>query len=403
MSDDTSANPAKMSPKHPWRKSLYVYFIRHSESSNNAISAHDVIVHQCPSDVQSIVAPTPEAAETTGTGGETGAETGDEKGDETGAETTGTEKGAAEAGAAAGAEPVDETGTETGAETGAETGTEMAETAFGGSGAGSGAGRGGGQGVARGRVADPCLTERGQLQAESAARLFQNLARDPDYADKLKPKRIFTSLQTRAVMTCRPIAEALGLLPEAAIQVHEAGGVFDGPRANRGKGLYLDVHGLTRVELLEILPNLMGTEGLPDERGWWRGGIETLDETCSRAWSCTEWLWSLAEDLHPGEESAVAIITHGLFLDVLLKAIMGLEPKSRRNLFLTANGAYWLLGFHVNEEESDVKRQTVVMASNVVDHVPMPIRTGHCIKPHGHTQPSYPPFAAAPADASGFA
>ncbi|CAK9113417.1 unnamed protein product, partial [Durusdinium trenchii] len=61
-----------------------------------------------------------------------------------------------------------------------------------------------------------------------------------------------------------------------------------------------------------------------------------------------EWLWKMAEERGTEEDAghdssgAVVCVTHGLFMDRLIKALAGLDPHLGDMLIMTFNCAYWL-------------------------------------------------------------
>eukprot|EP00439_Symbiodinium_sp_Y106_P066292 s1421_g10.t2 len=221
--------------------------------------------------------------------------------------------------------------------------------------------------------------------------------------DLLQPRLLFTSGFLRALETCYPIAESLQTAPELHSDLHEEGGVFEGPRRGVRRESYPMHHGLNAERMREVLPSLKVTESVP-EQGWWPGGVEQPAAATDRAHRCAEWLWKLAEE-QGAEESrssespgAVVCVTHGLFMDRLLKALAGLDPHLGSVLFMSFNCAYWLVQLRLNHDEHTPRTQlighggthaiAVMAACNVVDHVPMSIRTGHSMCGISHCQPS---------------
>eukprot|EP00747_Dinoflagellata_sp_TGD_P208642 gnl/TRDRNA2_/TRDRNA2_82106_c0_seq1.p1 gnl/TRDRNA2_/TRDRNA2_82106_c0~~gnl/TRDRNA2_/TRDRNA2_82106_c0_seq1.p1 ORF type:complete len:298 (-),score=41.43 gnl/TRDRNA2_/TRDRNA2_82106_c0_seq1:126-1019(-) len=242
------------------------------------------------------------------------------------------------------------------------------------------------------RQADPELTKRGRSQSKALARLFHRLVDDPSTQPRLKPRRIFTSCFKRSLETTRPITEALGIDAELQADTHEEGGIFEGPRRGRSADQEYPLnYGLTAEQMRAYLPRLKGTESLPS-KGWWRGGVETEEEVRKRAQRCTEWLWSMLDQEELDcrhEHGAIVSVSHGLFLDRWMKALMGMDPTAPSPCFLTSNCAYWLLGLHLDPSAVE-PRKVCVMCSNVVDHIPMGIRTGHSMNGSNyHMQPSY--------------
>mmetsp|Transcript_3367 Transcript_3367/g.7961 ORF Transcript_3367/g.7961 Transcript_3367/m.7961 type:complete len:331 (+) Transcript_3367:151-1143(+) len=325
-------------------KALYVYLVRHAESKNNSRELHDLR--------SSVNLPTTPSASTTarafGRGGESVAADVSAKIDEE-----------------------DD-----------KTGQQMAE-----------------QSVSLlssprpSREPDPGLTDRGKSQAEAVARLLRTIRDDPKTEPRLQPRLLFTSGFLRALETCYPIAESLQTAPELHSDLHEEGGVFEGPRRGVRRESYPMHHGLNAERMREVLPSLKVTESVP-EQGWWPGGVEQPAAATDRAHRCAEWLWKLAEE-QGAEESrssespgAVVCVTHGLFMDRLLKALAGLDPHLGSVLFMSFNCAYWLVQLRLNHDEH-TPRIAVMAACNVVDHVPMSIRTGHSMCGISHCQPSY--------------
>lgn len=243
-----------------------------------------------------------------------------------------------------------------------------------------------------GREPDPPLTEKGWAQARAAGHVFRQIAGDSATCPDLRPSQLYVSGFKRALQTCSSLATALDLKPKLALDIHEAGGIFLGSRKEQGRNgsdgtMLSPVHGLSADEMQELMPGLACPEGLPDV-GWWRGGYEVETDFKARAQRCAEWMWTMVED-NGVEPGAVVCVTHGLFLDYWLKALLGMPVTHKGAGFLTANAAYWLVQLEVDPDSSE--RHVTVLAANVVDHVPMAVRTGHSLGSGvKHTQPSYP-------------
>lgn len=242
------------------------------------------------------------------------------------------------------------------------------------------------------REPDPSLTEKGWAQARAAAHVFRRMGDDPASSPDLRPSQLYVSGFTRALQTCSCFATTLDMKPTLALDIHEAGGIFHGSRKDQGKNgsdgsIAPLVHGLSADEMQALLPGLSCPDRFP-HGGWWRGGYESDDDFMARAKSCTEWMWTMVSG-DRAEPGAVICVTHGLFLDIWLKALLGMPLTHKGASFLTANGAYWLLQLELNPDNSE--RHVTVLAANVVDHVPMAVRTGHSIgEGQNHTQPSFP-------------
>ena len=109
--------------------------------------------------------------------------------------------------------------------------------------------------------------------------------------EKYRPGSIYVSGMTRALQTAAPITEELnkissGKVPiSLGVDLHEEGGIFQGPRRNRqDESNYDIVHGLTFAEMQEIVPTLECQEGREfGNSGWWKGGVEKPAGTAERS------------------------------------------------------------------------------------------------------------------------
>ncbi|MDI9546193.1 MAG: histidine phosphatase family protein [Chloroflexota bacterium] len=187
----------------------------------------------------------------------------------------------------------------------------------------------------RSRHVDPPLTELGERQA---ARLAEHLAANghPEARHGQSPTQpnagygithLYCSPMQRALQTTQPVAAALGLQPEVWTDIHEHGGIFYGnPRS--GEGL-VSRPGMSRSKIQQRFPGYI----LPDaigEDGWWRGGYEDMPACYARAMRVARRLLQRAEDNSAqGIEESMALVSHGTFIDSLLKAFFHQIPDRR--------------------------------------------------------------------------
>lgn len=182
------------------------------------------------------------------------------------------------------------------------------------------------------RVRDAALTEIGQRQAAAlAAYLAAGSRREiavhyyPDtyrQAGRLNASiaRVYCSAMLRALQTAQPVGAALGLAPEVWVDIHEHGGIFE----EDSNGQRVGAPGLTRAEIAAQFPGFT----LPDavtESGWYNRPYETHAACQGRAIAVAGTLraWAAEKTAPP-----TALISHGTFLDSLLKALLGALPGS---------------------------------------------------------------------------
>jgi broad specificity phosphatase PhoE len=119
----------------------------------------------------------------------------------------------------------------------------------------------------------------------------------------------------RAVATGYSIAEALDLPLLCWVDIHETGGMFSHDAETGG---YRPEPGLTRDYLAANYPRLVLAEEVT-ETGWWNRPFEPREDRAPRAQRV------LAELLarHGDTDDEVVFVSHGGFINYLLKAILG--------------------------------------------------------------------------------
>ena len=181
----------------------------------------------------------------------------------------------------------------------------------------------------RKRSADPTITELGMRQAEL---LGQHLAGEPpeDAPPGGKGRygitHLYCSPMLRTLQTAKPAVAALGLKPKIWIDIHEHGGMFVGnPRTGED---FISHPGLTREEIMREYPDYELHEGISDE-GWWKMGYEELEDCYARAIRVARQLRQRAhEEQESHTKSTVAIVSHGTFIDCLIKALFNQIPEN---------------------------------------------------------------------------
>lgn len=187
----------------------------------------------------------------------------------------------------------------------------------------------------RDRVCDPTLTELGRRQAELVARHLAggvNLEQSVGVSEEDTSvhrrlgygiNRLYCSAMHRALLTARPIAQALGLRPQVWLDIHEHGGIF----LDHGEaGGLVGYPGKTRTEVLAEFPGYILPAALTDE-GWWRGVTEDWPACQARAIRVAGELRQMTRQANHDER--VVIVSHGGFIDALLKALLNQLPGSQ--------------------------------------------------------------------------
>ena len=157
---------------------------------------------------------------------------------------------------------------------------------------------------------DPELTPRGHDQAAALARAFAE-HRLP------APDHLLSSLMVRAVQTVAPVAAALDMPVTGVLDVHEVGGLS---RRESAEAEEVPYAGLGRSRLAEHCPRLVLPEEATDQ-GWYHRDIEPRLRGWKRAKKVVKRLFA-----QYGETETVAMVTHGLFINMLLWSAMGVKP-----------------------------------------------------------------------------
>lgn len=173
------------------------------------------------------------------------------------------------------------------------------------------------------RVAEPELTAVGVQQVERLGTFLGDL---PQSDHTLSERRatvterpvtsLYTSPMLRALQTTAPLARALGLAPQVWTEIFEHGGMFTGdPRA----GTVVNFSGLGRRAMAVQFPAYKLPSEVGDD-GWWWNGYEDLEQCAARARRVSEILYRWAEER---SDEVILLVSHGTFLDQLLKALTG--------------------------------------------------------------------------------
>ncbi|MDR0284446.1 MAG: phosphoglycerate mutase family protein, partial [Propionibacteriaceae bacterium] len=157
---------------------------------------------------------------------------------------------------------------------------------------------------------DPPLSPLGHTQAARLAEAFAD-GRLP------KPDYLLSSLMQRALATVAPLSEVLDRPVLGVAEAHEVGGVYRRTEADA----VVAYPGEGRAALAGLCPRLLLPSTVTDD-GWYFHDIETRAEGWARA---NQLAGALLDQFGDGD-NLVALVAHGLFGQLLLRAYMGWEP-----------------------------------------------------------------------------
>ncbi len=217
------------------------------------------------------------------------------------------------------------------------------------------------------RTHDPILTEIGKQQADILA---QHLFDGPNHDPYMDPRtgysqpedhngipitHLYCSAMYRSLQTAAPVAKALGVPVEIWLELHEHGGIYlETPEGVTGYG------GKTRSEILAEFPGYILPDRVTDE-GWYdiKLGKETRAFAYGRA---AQVAIDLRKRAKAEPDARIAIITHGTFIDSLLKALFNQLPATQM-YYLHYNTAITRIDFRDDD-------RMLVRHINRVDHLP---------------------------------
>ena len=171
------------------------------------------------------------------------------------------------------------------------------------------------------RVPDPGLTELGTRQAAAVA---------PHVAALGPFDALYSGPFIRTLHTAIPISSALSLPIRVAVELHEWGGMVDelpdGP---------VSLPGLTREQMLEVVPGAILADGVTDA-GWWFEEWRGVDDVARQAArDASRFLF----DLHRahGPDERICAVVHAGSGDSIIRAAIGIDTRGQ--CFETGNTA----------------------------------------------------------------
>ncbi len=207
------------------------------------------------------------------------------------------------------------------------------------------------------RKVDPGLTELGFQQRDALANFLANESDIGD--DGFAITRFYSSAMYRSLLTAQPVSTAVNMQPTIWLDLHEKGGMF-----RRQNGHVRGYTGMSRSAILREFPRYDLPESV-SETGWYDANMGLEPETHSffRAIKVAKELlgWS-------NTDAVIALVSHGGFLDILLKAIFGQLPSR----------PYTMRYYHCNTAITRIDydgSRPILHYLNRVDHLPASMRS----------------------------
>jgi broad specificity phosphatase PhoE len=217
------------------------------------------------------------------------------------------------------------------------------------------------------RVHEPEITELGHEQASALAEhIATSEHAEFDRAATRRTTgygidRLIVSPMTRALQTAAPVADALHLPLEVWVDIHEHGGLYEGSPSDERS--FRTFPGKPRSQILREFP----TAVLPDdmtEEGWWRGGYEEVSGCEARAERVARRLIALAAS---APNCRVAMVSHGTFVNHLLRSLMSVSPDAPMYFFHSNTG--------ISRVEFTSEHYHVLRYLNRISHLPTRLQT----------------------------
>ena len=173
----------------------------------------------------------------------------------------------------------------------------------------------------RDRVDDPPITEVGIEEARELGRFYAQVFKATGSKLLIMPSPFFRTCQT-----CQPLAKNLGQQAKVVVNpdIYENGGVYIAGKDAEGNSIR-DGPGecMSAADIREQFPGY-DTHMLPQEGPWYTDGWENEEQSAERAERVAAWLKTPELHEEVGDQ-VLTLVMHGGFIDILVKAILGLS------------------------------------------------------------------------------
>ena len=210
------------------------------------------------------------------------------------------------------------------------------------------------------REKDPDLTEKGEAQAQLAAKFLARPYRDngfdPQNRNGFNLTHLYCSLMIRAVKTGLAISHETKLPLVAWPEIHETGGVFEVEMVD-DEPVFIGKPGPGKSFFVDRFPELVIPEDLSEE-GWWNREKEPREHYPIRARGIID---RLVEE-HGGKNHRVGLVMHGgIFARILYELFSAQRDRN-----------WWFLMNNCGISRVDISDNGHVTLAymNKVDHLP---------------------------------
>eukprot|EP00466_Bigelowiella_natans_P011495 jgi/Bigna1/78397/fgenesh1_pg.54_\ len=172
------------------------------------------------------------------------------------------------------------------------------------------------------RSADPAITVKGAREAEALGEIVSKMLKR-----EKKKALIYTSPLQRTILTASPLARKMDTKIFVKRDIYEVYGFYETKLTANGEQKHSTCPSPTRKEIHSKY-SIVGDSDIQESGPWYqRGHRETEEEAEERAAKTVRWITSKEMRERVGEDKVLIIVTHGHFIDKLIKSFMAVDSS----------------------------------------------------------------------------
>jgi len=172
------------------------------------------------------------------------------------------------------------------------------------------------------RSADPAITVKGAREAEALGEIVSKMLKR-----EKKKALIYTSPLQRTILTASPLARKMDTKIFVKRDIYEVYGFYETKLTANGEQKHSTCPSPTREEIHSKY-SIVGDSDIQESGPWYqRGHRETEEEAEERAAKTVRWITSKEMRERVGEDKVLIIVTHGHFIDKLIKSFMAVDSS----------------------------------------------------------------------------